>query len=62
MTFEEFCKEAEASPFTWEIFGEMNALLHDGFSEQEAYKLALQLGYDLEQEVLAYERKLHESK
>lgn len=62
MTFEEFYKQAEASPFTWEIFGEMNTLLHEGYSEQQAYAAALQLGYDLEQEALAYERKLSNEK
>ena len=58
MTFEEFCKQAEASPFTWEIFGEMNTLLHEGYSEQQAYREALQLGYDLEQEALRFEKSL----
>jgi hypothetical protein len=36
----------------------MNTLLHEGYSEQQAYAAALQLGYELEQEALAYERKL----
>lgn len=58
MTFEEFCIKAEASPFYWEIFGEMNTLLHEGYSPEQAYEAALQLGYDLEQEALAYERKI----
>lgn len=58
MTFEEFAQQAEASPFTWEIFGEMNTLLHEGYSEQEAYSAALEYGYNLEQEALEAERKL----
>jgi len=58
MTFEEFSKQAEASPFTWEIFGEMNTLLHEGYSEQQAYIAALEYGYNLEQEALEAERKL----
>jgi hypothetical protein len=62
MTWEEFTKQAEASPFTWEIFGEYNDLIFEGYSEQQAYSAALQLGYDLEQEALAYERKLSNEK
>jgi hypothetical protein len=58
MTFEEFTKQAEASPFTWEIFGEMNTLLHEGYSEQQAYTQALAYGYDLEQEALRFEKSL----
>ena len=52
MTFEEFAKQAEASPFHWEIFGEYNELRFEGYSEQQAYAAALQLGYDLEQQAL----------
>ena len=62
MTFEEFAQKAEASPFTWEIFGEMNTLLHEGYSEEQAYVEALEYGYQLEQEALEAERKLYESK
>ena len=60
MTWDEFVKEAEASPFHWEIFGEYNDLIFEGYSEQQAYSAALEYGYKLEQEALEAERKLYE--
>jgi hypothetical protein len=58
MTWDQFVKEAEASPFHWEIFGEYNELLFEGHTEQYAMNQALAYGYDLEQEALEAERKL----
>jgi hypothetical protein len=58
MTWDEFVKQAEASPFTWEIFGEYNDLRFEGYSEQSAYQSALDFGYNLEQEALKSERSL----
>jgi hypothetical protein len=58
MSFEEFTKQAEASPFHWEIFGEYNELLFEGHTEQYAMEQALAFGYNLEQEALEAERNL----
>jgi hypothetical protein len=60
MTFEQFTKLSEASPFHWEIFGEYNELLFEGHTEQYAMSQALEYGYKLEQEALEAERKLYE--
>ena len=58
MSFDQFISISEASPFHWEIFGEYNDLRFEGYSEQEAMKLALEFGRKLELEALEYERKL----
>jgi hypothetical protein len=50
MNFEEFSKQAEASPFHWEIFGEYNELLFEGHSEAYAMRQALAHGKQLEDE------------
>ena len=50
MNFEEFSKQAEASPFHWEIFGEYNDLRFEGHSESYAMREALAYGKQLEQE------------
>jgi hypothetical protein len=52
MTWEEFTKQAEASPFNWEIFGEYNDLLFEGHSEKYAMREALAYGKQLEDEAL----------
>jgi hypothetical protein len=58
MTWEEFTKQAEASPFHWEIFGEYNDLIFEGYSEQQAYSEALAYGKRLEDEALKAQQEL----
>jgi hypothetical protein len=41
MSFNEFVKRAEASPYTWEIFGRLNDLVHN--EEDFHYSMALAL-------------------
>lgn len=63
MTFEEFVELAEKSPFVWEIFGEFNTLMSEGYLAEDAMGVALEYGMRLEEEALSYERKLkNESK
>jgi hypothetical protein len=52
MTFEQFTKLSEASPFHWEIFGEYNDLRFEGHTEQYAMREALAYGKRLEDEAL----------
>jgi hypothetical protein len=57
MTFEEFMVKAEASPFTWEIFGYANDLIFDGVDSNIAYAEALEYGIQLELDVLKWEKE-----
>lgn len=57
MTFENFIKQAEKSPFHWEIFGEYNDLRFEGHTEQYAMEQALAYGQKLEDEALAWAEK-----
>lgn len=58
MTFEQFTKISEASPFHWEIFGEYNDLRFEGYTERYAMSKALALGRRLEEEALKAQKEL----
>ena len=58
MSFDQFIKISEASPFHWEIFGEYNELRFEGYTEQEAMRDALAYGKRLEDEVIEAEHNL----
>jgi hypothetical protein len=58
MTFEQFTKQAEASPFHWEIFGEYNDLRFEGHTEQYAMREAIAYGKQLEDEALKAQEEL----
>ena len=58
MTFEQFTKQAEASPFHWEIFGEYNDLRFEGHTEQYAMRESLAYGKRLEEEALKAQEEL----
>lgn len=58
MTFDEFVELAEKSPFVWEIFGEFNTLMAEGYLAEDAMGAALEYGMRLEEDALEYERKL----
>lgn len=58
MNFEQFTKQAEASPFHWEIFGEYNDLRFEGHSESYAMREALAYGKQLEDEALKAQQEL----
>ncbi len=58
MTFEQFIKISEASPFHWEIFGEYNDLRFEGYTERHAMSKALALGRRLEEEALKAQEEL----
>lgn len=57
MTYEDFVIEAEASPFTWEIFGYANDLMFEGVNDSDAYAEAIEYGKRLEYEALEWKKQ-----